>query len=115
MMWVIGLDILNRLNQKAKKLIFIYVFGHGEKCSSTNNSNFKKLNLVLDESGIKYSYCINRNVAWSFYSLNDQNNDLKQYFKDTRCQIPHNNLVYKSVAESKRKERLKVSIAKNCA
>jgi len=73
---------------------FIYVFGNATQCYKANKPDFANVNVVQDKSPrIQYSKGINRNVAWSFYSLKlDPNDPLDKYFQDENNQVLIHNL-----------------------
>ena len=96
----------------AKLSIFIYVFGNATQCSKVSKLDFANVIIEPDEkSKIQYSKGIDRNVAWSFYSLNsDADDPLDKYFEDENNQVPNPNFIFHTPSECQWMQCLQDSI-----
>lgn len=90
--------------------MFIYKFHDATQCSKANGSDFA--NVFLEHSNPrKYPEGVDRNVAWSFYSLNSAADDsLEKYFKGEFNEIPTDNFTFPTPVEFQRRDCLLLSI-----
>lgn len=93
----------------------MYVFGNATQCSRADKPDFANVIVVQDKSPrIQYSKGIDRNVAWSFYSLNSEANDpLDKYFQDENNQVLIHNFIFPILTEFERMKCLQSSIVQH--
>lgn len=99
--------------KKANLPIFVYVFGKTTQCSKANNNNLSGVGYEEKEDTsdrISHPSLMNKNVAWSFFTLNSDPGAHHEYFQDENCQILKIPCYFPSSYEYERVESLKESI-----
>ena len=75
---------IERLKAIGKFSIFIFIFNTKTKCSEAKEGDFFNVNFPIKELKLP-PLSITRNVAWSFFTLNeDITDDLTKYFLDVK-------------------------------
>jgi len=87
------LGTIVRMGSKRSCFVYVYKFNHTISCSAASENDFSLVK--ISERLLTPPIGIQRNVAWSFYCLNnDIHVDPSQYFKSPNEAQLHGNYVF---------------------